>query len=268
MLIKDIAIQNKDVSLCKLIPADQVVPRQYCDIHFQPISTSSKEELASTIPQILRRNVLLSYQEDGSFSEEAIERGLDVGGWSWDVKIADFNNDGWQDIFIVNGTWVPNEVSPSNLMFMNKGDGTFTEVTNEWGMEDYLITASAIQIDLDNDGDLDLVTVPVNGPIMAYINQSRLQHSITFEFDDEIGNQSGIGNKVKLSTADATMGELSREVQAGGGFMSFDVAHVHFGLGEEKEAQNISIFWSDGSKTELDVPLVAGGKYLIKRTVQ
>ncbi len=268
MLIKDIAIQNKDPSLCELIPAQQTIPRQYCDIHFQPISSPTEEQLASTIPQILRRNVLLSYQKDGTFREEAIERGLDVGGWSWDVKIGDFNNDGWQDVFIVNGTWVPNEVSPSNLMFMNKGDGTFAEVTTAWGLEDYLITASALLIDLENDGDLDIISVPVNGPIMAYLNQSEMNQSITFEFEDELGNQSGIGNVIKFNTGDNSLGNLSREIQSSGGFMSFDVAQAHFGLGKQTEVQNISIYWSDGSKANLTVTLKAGGTYLIRRTAQ
>ncbi|MDH3195411.1 MAG: FG-GAP-like repeat-containing protein, partial [Hyphomicrobiales bacterium] len=115
MLVKDLAIQNKDPALCALIPAGQKRARQYCDIHFRKIRQPSAAEIQDSIPQILGRNVLLTPRGDGTYAESAVEAGLEIGGWSWDVKIADVDNDGWKDVYVVNGTWVPNEVSPSNL---------------------------------------------------------------------------------------------------------------------------------------------------------
>ena len=122
MLVKDLAIQNNDPDLCALIPVNQARARQYCDIHFRKIRQPSAAELQESIPQILRRNVLLTPRGDGKYAERAVEDGLEIGGWSWDVKIADVDNDGWQDVYVVNGTWVPNEVSPSNLFFSQRGE--------------------------------------------------------------------------------------------------------------------------------------------------
>ena len=121
-------------------------------------------------------------------SERAVEQGLEVGGWSWDVKIIDVDNDGWQDMLIVNGTWVPNEVTPSKIFYRNTGKGRFDEMTVEFGFEDYLITPAATAIDIDNDGDIDFITHPMNGPPIVFINNSQTGNAITFEFADRAGN--------------------------------------------------------------------------------
>ncbi len=263
MLIKDLAIQNKDPSLCELIPAGQVRPRQYCKVHFRPIRKPTSAELEESIPQILRRNVLLTPKGDGTYTETAEAQHLDVGGWSWDVKFADFDNDGWQDVYIVNGTWVPNEVSPSNLFFHNNGDGTFSEQSGPYGLEDYLITAAATTVDIDNDGDLDIITMPVNGPTMAFLNNSQTGASIGFEFDDRVGNRFGIGNRVEIRYVGGK--QQMRELQSGGGFMSFDAPVAYFGLGDASSIDSLTVHWANGGTTVVDGGLDAGALYRISR---
>jgi len=190
-------------------------------------------------------------------------RGLEVGGWSWDAKIADFDNDGAQDVYIVNGTWVPNEVSPSNLFFHNDGEGSFSEASASFGLEDYLMTAAATVFDMDGDGDLDLLTHPVNGPLVLFRNGSQTGYSILFEFEDHLGNRDGIGARLVLTDAN---GEVqSREIQLGGGFMSFDAPQVHFGLGDQTSASKLQIFWPDGGDSVITGPLPAGQRYRITR---
>ncbi len=264
MLVKDLAIQNNDPSICGLIPASQKKPRQYCDIHFQPIRNPTAVELEESIRQIKRRNVLLSRKADGTYEDLAEAQGLEVGGWSWDVKIADFDNDGWQDVYIVNGTWVPNEVSPSNLFFHNNGDGTFTEASGPFGLEDYLITAAAAMADFDNDGDLDVITIPVNGPVAAFINNAASGNAIGFEFDDSIGNRFGIGARVEI-TFDGGKKQM-RELQSGGGFMSFDAPAAFFGLGAAEQIEQVAINWADGGSTTISQALPAGAVYRIARS--
>ena len=200
MLVKDLAIQNRDPAICKLIPVDQLRAQQLCEIHFRPIREPTAQEQADAIPQILRRNVLLVPKDDGSYDERAVEQGLEVGGWSWDVKIVDVDNDGLQDMLIVNGTWVPNEVTPSKIFYHNTGKGKFDEKTVRFGFEDYLITPAAAAIDIDGDGDIDFITAPVNGPPIVFINNAQSGNAIIFEFDDHVGNRFGIGSKVELSS--------------------------------------------------------------------
>lgn len=263
MLVKDIAIQRRDPSLCALIPKGQPEAQSFCDIHFWPPRPITNAEKEASIPQILRSNVLLEPDGEG-YSDSAEKRGLHVGGWSWDTKIADFDLDGFQDVYIVNGTWVPNEVSPSNLYFRNKGDGTFTEASGPFGLEDYLMTAAATAFDMDGDGDLDMVTHPVNGPITVFRNNTQSGNAIAFELRDFDGNIDGVGARIVITLRDGT--KQMREVQVGGGFMSFDAPRVHFGLAEAQEIASATIFWRTGEPTTLSERLVVGNLYLVTRT--
>ncbi len=264
MLVKDLAIQRNDAAICRLIPLGEPRARSYCDLHFLPARPITAAESDAAVPQILRSNVLLEREGDGdSYTDTAEARGLEVGGWSWDTKIADFDNDGWQDVYIVNGTWVPNEVSPSNLFFHNNGDGTFTEASGPFGLEDYLMTAAATAFDIDNDGDLDMVTHPVNGPLVLFRNAGQTGRAIAFELRDHVGNRDGIGARLRL--ADDSPRIQSREIVLGGGFMSFDAPRVHFGLGDQDAATRAEITWPDGQTTVIDGPLQAGALYTVTR---
>ena len=266
MLIKDIAIQNRNPEMCALVPVGERRARQYCDIHFQPSRPMTAGEQDAAIPQILARNVLLQSAGDGSYTEQANALGLEVGGWSWDVSIADFDNDGWQDVYIVNGTWVPNEVTPSNIFMRNQGGGGFEEVTEAWGLSDYLITAAATVTDIDHDGDLDIIAVPVNGPAVVFLNNARDTRSIGFTFDDRVGNRDGIGARVEIRYGENGEQMQMREVQLGGGYMSFDAPLAHFGLGEATQIDSATIRWADGGVTRIDQSLEAGATYRITRT--
>jgi hypothetical protein len=264
MLVKDLAIQNRDPSICGLVPKDQRYARAFCDIHFKPAGTPDEAALDEAIPQILRRNVLLVRGPDGTYDEQAEAQGLDVGGWSWDTKIADFDNDGFQDVYIVNGTWVPNEVSPSNLFFLNDRNGGFTEQSGPFGLEDYLITAAATTLDIDNDGDLDVITVPVNGPVMTFINNAQQGNAIALELRDFIGNRFGVGAKVEITYGGNGRTQM-RELQLGGGFMSFDAPVAFFGLDDVEGIDGFKISWADGSQTEIDQTFAAGAAYRVER---
>lgn len=261
MLVKDLAIQKRDPALCKLIPQGQDVARAYCDLHFKPTRQPTAEEIALTHPQILRSNVLLRRADD-RYVDEAETRGLDVGGWSWDTKFEDFDLDGDTDVYIVNGTWVPNEVSPSNLYFVNDGTGGFTEASGPAGLEDYLMTASATAFDADGDGDLDMVTHPVNGPLVMFTNTAQAGR-IAFALSDGTGNRDAIGAVVTLAHSDGR--QQRREVQLGGGFMSFDAPRLHFGLGTDTSATGATIRWPDGAVSEIAGPLMAGQLYQVTR---
>ncbi|APX14305.1 FG-GAP-like repeat-containing protein [Tateyamaria omphalii] len=260
MLVKDLAIQRRDPSICKLIAEDQPIPRAFCDIHFKPVLPPLQADVDLTPPQILSTNVLLSLK-DGVWKDVAAARGLEVGGWSWDTKIADFDNDGWQDVYIVNGTWVPNEVSPSNLFFHNMGDGQFVEASGPFGLEDFLMTAAATTFDLDGDGDLDIVTYPVNAPLRVFTNVTQ-NPGVVFRLRDAVGNRDGIG--AILSLEDDFGRTQMREIQLGGGFMSFDAPQVHFGLAGAV-GQRLTIRWADGSKAVLRGPFMGGTLYDIHR---
>lgn len=263
MMIKDLAIQNDNPGMCDLIPVSQPRIRAYCEMHFQPVRAMTRDEQSAALPQIMSRNVMLEPDGSGTYLESAQARGVEVGGWSWDVSVGDFDNNGWQDLYIVNGTWVPNEVSPSNILLSNTGNG-FEETTEQWGMTDFALTAAASVLDLDGDGDLDIITVPVNSPVTAFINNAG-SNSISVRLEDHVGNRDGVGARVEITDQQLPTGLQSREIQLGGGFMSFDSTMVHFGLGGLNSVDGLRVRWPDGEVSDIEGPLQASATYLVRR---
>lgn len=265
MMIKDVAIQQNDVRLCHRIPDGQPRARQLCEVHFYPSITPSEKEIAESIPQIKGWNTLLVNKGDNTFEDQAKERNLDIGGWSWDVKFFDADLDGDQDVYITNGHWIINEQVPSNLYYENRGNGHFVENSGKAGLEEFLILPSMTQVDLDNDGDLDLVGQAVNAPVMAFINNSQSGNSFGVSLTDQAGNRYGIGAKVIIHHGSTGQLHQLREIQSGGGFLSFDPARAYFGLGEDADVKRIEVRWSDGTTSMLEGPFPANTMYTVER---
>src|SRR5262249_14959951 len=107
---------------------------------------------------------------DGTFEDRSIASGVDkqVGGGLYCVQ-TDYNNDGYMDIFIPRGAWLPHAVRPTLLR--NNGNGTFTDVTKEAGLLEAVNSNSAAWADYDNDGVLDLYSCCENQPNRLYRNR-------------------------------------------------------------------------------------------------
>ena len=97
---------------------------------------------------------------------------------------------------------------------------------------------------------------------MHFRNNAQDANAIAIRLVDEAGNRDAIGARIELRSA---AGLQVRELQLGGGFMSFDAPLALFGLGDESEASGLSIRWPDGAMTEVSEPLVAGATYTISR---
>ena len=224
-------------------------------------ATPALRELA--IPQIDKHNVLLVKNEFGGFEDQAIERGLELGGWSWNAKFADVDNDGWKDIYISNG-FFQSDTRESNIFYLNNKDGHFTNKTIPSGLEDFRVTTSHVYVDIDNDGDLDIVTVPIFGNIRVYENNGNGNNAISIELRDGKTNSYAIGAKIILRQ-DGGAKQQMWEVQTGGGFLSFDPIDNHFGLGADKQADSVEIIWPNGEKNVIKGPFLAGARYVITR---
>jgi hypothetical protein len=107
-----------------------------------------------------------------------------------------------------------------------------------------------------------MLTHPVNGPMIVFRNNTQVP-ALVVELVDEKGNRDGIG--AVLTLTDDTGRKQTREIQLGGGFMSFDAPRVHFGLGTATHATNLSIRWADGDVTDVNGPLATGARYLVTR---
>jgi hypothetical protein len=94
------------------------------------------------------RSVLYHNNGDGTFTDVTDKAGVGDIGWGMGVAIGDYNNDGWDDIYVTC-------LGPNHLL-KNNGDGTFTDVTKKAGVGDPRWSTGAAFVDYDNDGKLDL----------------------------------------------------------------------------------------------------------------
>ena len=178
------------------------------------------------------RNMLQLNNGDGTFSEIGQLAGVAATDWSWCPLLADFDNDGYKDLFITNGYlrdytnkdflryWGDYKIKqamdrePVRLMdlidsmpssqlkkyiFRNNGDLTFTNMQTEWGIDQAAVSSGAVYADLDNDGDLDLVVNNINQEAFIYRNNSREQGGgsyLAVKLQGKGGNTAAIGAKV------------------------------------------------------------------------
>ncbi|HWB34628.1 MAG TPA: VCBS repeat-containing protein, partial [Rugosimonospora sp.] len=103
---------------------------------------------------------------DGTFEDRTKEAG--VGGQLGGLNCvqADYNNDGFLDVYVIRGAWLATPMRPSLLR--NNGNGTFTDVTKEAGLLDPVNSIAAQWADYDNDGHLDLFVCNERGPCRLY----------------------------------------------------------------------------------------------------
>jgi enediyne biosynthesis protein E4 len=228
------------------------------------------------------RNTLQLNRGNGKFSEVGMLAGIHATDWSWAALGADFNNNGYADIFITNGIQgrtndldyihfisadeiqyrlrgnlteddlLLAERAPSvrvpNYMFMNNGTLYFEDVSKEWGINQPTYSSGAVYADLNNDGDLDLVVNNVNGPASVYRNLSRenfpASNYLKIRFKGPDGNRFGIGSKVTVMQPDDKI--LMRELYLSRGFQSSVEPVIHLGLDTLEVIAEIHIKWPDG----------------------
>jgi enediyne biosynthesis protein E4 len=229
----------------------------------------------------LMKNCLQLNNGNGSFSEIAEMAGISKTDWSWSPLIADFDNDGYNDIFITNGYLrdVTNmdyvvyrhtelrekqgaynaglkmlntapSVKLSNYIYKNEGHLTFTNMASAWGLDDKANSNGAIYSDLDRDGDLDIIVNNLNDTVLIYRNNCREQTGNLFlsvRLEGEGKNKSGMGSKVALYDSS---GKRMIENYTTRGYLSAAENILHFGLGKNNSAGKLEVTWPDG-KTQV-----------------
>lgn len=211
-------------------------------------------------PQGLQRNVL-SLSSGRLWEEVAVEWGVDKSHWSWHSKIADFNNDGWKDIYIGNGYMFGDTGRRvhSNVFFLNDKGKRMTRAETKFGLEDYLNTPSFVTLDFDRDGDLDIISQRVAADYGVFVNQSK-RKGLSLELLKH--GQAVLGASLTLEGDTIASSELSQtsELVLGGGFLSFDELVAHF-AGVSEELNLLKISWPDGFSEQINYPFSAGYYY-------
>jgi len=177
----------------------------------------------------------------------------------WGTGFADFDNDGWPDVFIANGNVTPAvETLPNEKpyrepvqLFHNRGNGTFEEVASAAGLNDGPLQSrrGAAFGDINNDGNVDVVVYNEGGPPSLFLNETRNpNHRVLFRLIGTKSNREAIGARVTVYTSKLTQID---EVRAGGSYLSSSDPRLHFGLGADAKMQKVEIRWPSGLNEEL-----------------
>lgn len=186
--------------------------------------------------------------------------GLNTRWLGWGCGFIDVDNDGWLDVFLVNGHVYP-EVekltmeagyAQRKVLYRNLRNGRFADVSAAAGEGVVEPNASrgAAFGDYDNDGDIDIVINSVNAPPeLLRIDSTNQNNWIKIKTIGTRSNRDGIGARIKCVTAD---GEQIDEVRSGGSYYSQNDLRVHFGLGKNSSVKTIEIRWPSGQIDKLN----------------
>ena len=228
-------------------------------------------------PQFMQ-NTLHINRGNLNFSETAHMSGIAATEWSWSTLVADFDNDGFKDIYITNGILgatndmdfinfiandeiqkkietnftdkelkfidkLPKKKTP-NYFFKNENGLAFKDVTNSWltNNEDSYSNGAAYA-DLDNDGDLDIIVNNINSEAYIIKNNTPKSNSFKVSFNGPQRNPFGIGAKVTLYIKDKVYTQENYPTRS---YLSSVEPSLHFGTGESQEIDSIRVQWSDG----------------------
>ncbi|MDQ5852006.1 MAG: CRTAC1 family protein, partial [Chloroflexota bacterium] len=207
-------------------------------------------------PQIIE-NVLQMRDAQGRFRNQAYERRVDATGWSWSGKFGDLDNDGFLDLYVVNGmaeaeifNYLSNhELVEENQALRNDGTGYFVPAP-EWRLGSTLGGRGMSMADLDGDGDLDIVVNNLRGPAQLFENRLCGGHGLEIDLRwPRSKNTRALGVTLVLHTS---AGTYYRDVRAASGYLSGDPARVHFGVPRNVTMSRLEIRWPDGAISTLD----------------
>ncbi|MBN1143773.1 MAG: VCBS repeat-containing protein [Bacteroidales bacterium] len=231
------------------------------------------------------------------FSNTAWIAGVTSTDWSWGALFADFDLDGWKDLYITNGSRRDinnidffNEIEETadqktikgkdrnlyflkkmpykpltNYLYRNNHDLTFSQVNQEWNITETSYSNGMAYADLDNDGDLELIVNNIDAEAFIYNNnalEQSLGNYLKISFEGTNKNKMGIGSEVTLWTE----GKMQcAELTLSRGYQSSVEPILYFGLAQNEEIDSLLIKWPDG-KNQLLLNVSVNQKLVVKHT--
>ena len=231
------------------------------------------------------RNMLQINQGNGGFAEIGQLAGVSNTDWSWGTLLADFDMDGYKDIFVTNGIGrdytnadfikyyddaeangsqkpllehlkqMPTSQTKNYIFKNNQGlNGSapqFTNAQKNWGFDEPTVASGCVYVDLDNDGDLEIVTNNLNEPSRIYQNTSqenKPKNFVKIKLKGSPMNPFGIGASVTVKT---NKNSQFQEVSPTHGFQSSSIGDLLFALPDNAKTCEINIRWVDGKVQDL-----------------
>jgi hypothetical protein len=267
-----------DIFVLDMLPENPITyQRAGRDYPFQIYEQYKKNGYAYQFMQ----NTLQQNLGNNQFAESAYLRGIAATDWSWAPLFADLNNDGFKDLFVSNGipgatndmdfiSFIANEkiqkkiqqglkkedlsltkdlpeIKISNYFFENQQGERFSDQTQNWFGENPSFSNGALYADLDNDGDLDVVTNNLMAPAFVYENKSDERepkhHFLKIQFAGKGANRFGIGAKIIAFTGKNTQ---LFENYTTRGYLSAVAPEIQVGLGETTTIDSLVAIWPGG----------------------
>jgi len=284
----DVADENNDgfpdIISVDMLPYDPYILKRSLrdddyDVFYQKIN-------AGYSYQYTRNNLQLN-RENGMFSEIGMYAGIDATDWSWAPLFMDFDNDGRKDLFISNG--IPTklndmdyinfvyteemqqklinntmgdkdieltnrfpEIKVPNRFYLNTGESEYRDIKELVKGNPPSFSNGALYADLDNDGDLDIITNNIDEPVLLYENKAEENpsgHFLALQLKGDTHNRNAVGAKVVVFSKD---GIRSYENYPVHGFQSSMQVPVHIGLGIIP-ADSAFLIWPDNTCQPLDL---------------
>ncbi len=204
-------------------------------------------------------NTLYHNDADGFFTDattttKTAQRTYPYLGWA--TAFIDYDNDGYQDLFVANGHLHENlaelgqegTYGQRNLLFRNNSNGTFTEISETLGpgMKLTDVSRGATFADYDLDGDIDIVVTNSNtAPRLLRNDGGNRKNWLQIRLTATNGSTDAIGARVKITTGTLTQ---TREVRSGDGYLSQQDLTLHFGIGDSEQVDSIEVQWQSGAK--------------------
>lgn len=212
------------------------------------------------------------------FSNAGWLAGVTQTDWSWAGLFADFDLDGWKDLYITNGSRRDmnnsdyfNKIAThdyftkgekkselvdlvkkmptlpmNNYMFRNNGDLTFDRTNKMWGMTETSYSNGVAYADLDNDGDLEIIVNNIDQEAFIYKNnaiETKTGNYLKVKFEGTVANKMGIGSIVNIwCNGKRQMAELTLTR----GYESSVEPYLYFGVNKSANIDSLRVEWSDG----------------------
>ncbi len=227
-------------------------------------------------------NMLWHNNHDGTFTDVSKETNTCETLWGWAAKFGDFDNDGWQDLFVVNGlrsgskdNYIPvlvnlitqpgvdftdvrlwpniGEMSWSGYqkkkMFRNLGGQAFKEISAEAGVDNDKDGRGLAMGDFDNDGKLDFFQSNADQlPIFYHNNTQGSGNWVQFALTGTKSNREAIGARISITAGGLTQ---IQEINGGNGYAGQSMRRAHFGIGKATKIDSVEIHWPSGAKEKI-----------------
>ena len=198
-------------------------------------------------------NALYHNEGKGLFEDVAVEAGLAIitaQYWSWGGKFIDYDQDGFVDVLVVNGSGhrlseVQELILARNIAGL-RGKRVFQDVATQSGQvfEKKMVARGLAIADFDNDGDLDAFILNIDQPSLLFKNEGgNKNHWLQIQLQGTKSNRDGLGAKVTVKAGDLVQFD---EMKNGTSYLSANDPRMHFGLGTQTKVDEVIIKWPSG----------------------